>query len=222
MIAKLTGRVDTLGVDHAIIDVGGVGYLVSASGRTLGRLTVGATVALLVETHLREDRLQLFAFSEAGERDWFRILTGVQGVGPRVALGILTVLSPEDVIRALAAQDRAALTRADGVGPKLATRILTELKDKAAGYSLGTGAGPPGTAPGSAPAPGAAGSTALVDALSALVNLGYGRTEAFAAVTTAGRTLGEGAPVSDLIRLSLRSLGPGNLGPGNLGAGGGT
>jgi Holliday junction DNA helicase RuvA len=209
MIAKLSGRLDSLGADHAVIDVGGVGYLVFCSARTLGRLgTVGAAATVLVDTHVREDAITLYGFADADERGWFRLLITVQGVGARVAHALLGVLGPDDLVRAIAAQDRAALVRADGVGPKLATRILSELKDKVGGLALGpaAAAGPAG----SGPAPTAAASpeaTAVGDAVSALVNLGYGRSEAFAAALTAVTALGAGAGLSALIRHSLQALG---------------
>ncbi len=208
MIAKLTGRLDSSGADHAIIDVGGVGYLVFCSARTLSRLASGAdtgsgAVSVLVDTHVREDAITLYGFAEAGERDWFRLLITVQGVGARVANALLSVLSPEDLTRTIAAQDKTALTRADGVGPKLASRILSELKDKVGGIALGRatqGAATPAGA--SVPESGALG-----DAVSALVNLGYGRTEAFGAVMNAGKELGSTAGASALIGWALKALG---------------
>jgi len=204
MIARLRGTVDSLGEDWAVIDVGGVGYLVSCSGRTLSRLTTGAGVVLLVETHVREDAIQLYGFAEAGERDWFRLLTTVQGVGARVALSILSVLTPDQLLRTLAAGDKAGLTRANGVGPKLALRILTELKDKAGGIA----SVPPGAVVatgGGSFAPPAAGP--IEDAVSALVNLGYRRLEAFEAVGSAAADLGEQAEVPALIGAALKRLG---------------
>ncbi len=210
MIAKLSGRLDSVGADHAVIDVQGVGYLVFASARTLSRLgAVGGAVTVLVDTHVREDAITLYGFADTGERDWFRLLITVQGVGARVAMAVLGVLSPEDLVRAIASQDRTALIRADGVGPKLATRILSELKDKAGGIALGPAAAPmPTTAAGGTGSEPAALETAPVgDAVSALVNLGYGRSEAFAVAMAAARTLGAGAGLSALIRESLRVLG---------------
>ncbi|MBI1209804.1 MAG: Holliday junction branch migration protein RuvA [Azospirillum sp.] len=208
MIAKLTGRVDSTGADFAVIDVGGVGYLVFCSARTLGNLgAAGAAVSLLIDTHVREDHIHLYGFADPGERTWFRLLTTVQGVGTKVALAVLSVLGPEQLVRAIAAQDRHALSRADGVGPKLALRILTELKDKAAGLMLGPPPRPGN--PVTEPPPGVSG--AAVDAVSALVNLGYGRSEAFGAVTAAGRSAGEAATVQDLIRLGLKELAPKEL-----------
>ena len=154
MIAKLSGRLDSTGLDHAIIDVGGVGYLVFCSARTLSRLgPVGGAVSVLVDTHVREDAITLYGFAESGEREWFRLLITVQGVGARVAGALLSVLSPDDLTRAIAAQDKVALTRADGVGPKLATRILSELKDKVGGIALGPAALAGSTAPAGASVP---------------------------------------------------------------------
>ena len=203
MIAKLTGRLDSTGNDHAVIDVGGVGYLVFCSARTLARLgPAGSAVAVLVDTHVREDAITLYGFAEAGEREWFRRLITVQGVGARVAGAILSALSPDDLTRAIVAGDKTALCRADGVGPKLAMRLVTELKDKVGGIVLGPAAASGATAGATVPSGGALG-----DAVSALVNLGYGRSEAFAAATAAGRTLGAEATVSALIRHALQALG---------------
>ena len=205
MIAKLSGRLDSTGLDHAVIDVGGVGYLVFCSGRTLARLgPVGGAVAVLVDTHVREDAITLYGFAESGEREWFRLLITVQGVGARVANALLSVLSPDDLTRSIAAQDKTALTRADGVGPKLAARILAELKDKVGGIALGPAALAGSAAPAGASIPE---SGALGDAVSALVNLGYGRTEAFGAVMAAGKELGTAAGASALIRQALATLG---------------
>lgn len=205
MIAKLTGTLDSAGADHAVIDVGGVGYMVFCSGRTLSRLgAIGARVAVLVDTHVREDAITLYGFAEASERDWFRLLITVQGVGARVANAVLSVLGPDELVRVIAAQDRAALTRADGVGPKLATRILSELKDKVGGIALGPAALATATTPAGAKTPEGG---ALADAVSALVNLGYARTEAFGAAIAADQEVGPAATVSALIRQSLKSLG---------------
>ena len=146
MIAQLTGRVDALEADRCIVDVGGVGYLVHASTRTLAALPMPpATARLLVETQVREDAITLYGFAESAERDWFRLLLTLQGVGARVALNILSALSPKDLVTAIAAGDRASLTRAPGVGAKLAVRVLTELRDKAGGMPVGISAtGGPG------------------------------------------------------------------------------
>lgn len=205
MIAKLKGLVDSLGDDHAVVDVGGVGYLVFCSGRTLGRLQTGTAAALHVETHVREDHIHLYGFADVGERDWFNLLTTVQGVGAKVALAILSVAGPEQLLQTIAAQDKAMLTRASGVGPKLAVRILTELKDKAGKMSLGGFVPSPGGAAISVPV--SAGGAVMEDAISALVNLGYKRLEAFEAVGVVAKELGEGAESSALIRHALKRLG---------------
>ncbi|TWB47795.1 Holliday junction branch migration protein RuvA [Nitrospirillum viridazoti] len=206
MIAKLKGLLDSTGLDWAIIDVGGVGYLVSASSRTLRRLGgVGEAVSVLTEMWVSEDKMQLFAFADVAERDWFRLLTTVQGVGARVALAVLSVLSPEQIAQALMVQDKTALTQADGVGPKLATRMISELKDKVPALALApTLAGTPAGKTDAAAAPAVNG--AVADAVSALVNLGYKRLEAFAAVTTCAARLGPEAGVSELIRAGLKEL----------------
>ena len=202
MIAKLTGLLDSIGDDHAVVDVGGVGYLLYCPGRTLGRLPgLGEAASFSVITHVREDHIHLYGFADEQERDWFRLLTTVQGVGARVALAILTVLGPGDLVQAIAAQDRAALTRAEGVGPKVATRILGELKDKAGGLALGPAAAIDGAAWGPAT------DGPPHDAVSALTNLGYGRGEAFGAVSQAARRLGAGASTEALIREGLMELG---------------
>ncbi|WP_372396987.1 Holliday junction branch migration protein RuvA [Azospirillum sp. HJ39] len=206
MIAKLTGTVDSTGTDWVVLDVNGVGYLLSCSNRTLSRMAVGERLSLVVETFIREERIVLHGFGDQAERDWFKLLTTIQGVGARLALSILGVLDPDQLTRAIAAQDKTALVRADGVGPKVAARILNELKDKVGNLALGpaasagapAGKGTPAAAPGTGPA--------LADAVSALVNLGYGRSEAFGAVVAAGRVLGDDAGVSDLIRQGLKEL----------------
>ncbi len=141
MIAKLTGLIDSTDGEGAVLDVGGVGYLVFCSARTLARLPArGMPASLLIETHVREDHIHLYGFADAGERDWFRLLTTVQGVGARLALAVLSVLGPDDLARAIAAADRASLARAPGVGPKLAGRIAAELKDKVGAVALGPAA----------------------------------------------------------------------------------
>lgn len=208
MIAKLKGLIDSLGDDHAVVDCGGVGYLVFCSGRTLGRLQAGVAAALLVETHVREDHIHLYGFSDAGEREWFRLLTTVQGVGAKSALSILSVAGPDELLKTVAAQDKAVLTRASGVGPKLAARILVELKDKAGRIALGAFAptGAAGAVAAAAPMPAAAGG-AMEDAISALVNLGYRRLEAFEAVGGAARDLGDEVAASALIGAALKRLG---------------
>lgn len=203
MIGKLTGLVDASGEEGQILDVGGVGYLLFCSARTLGRLPArGEMASLLVETHVREDHIHLYGFIDAGERDWFRLLQSVQGVGARMALSILSALAPEQLVQAVAAQDKAALTRANGVGPRLAGRIVAELKDKVVSLSLGPAAG----ADGMAMPAGVAQGGAAEDAVSALVNLGYRRGEAFGAVAGAAGRLGEAASVEALIREGLKEL----------------
>ncbi|MBW8727800.1 MAG: Holliday junction branch migration protein RuvA [Inquilinus limosus] len=204
MIARLRGLLDSAGADHAVIDCNGVGYLVFCSRRTLGLLGgPREAVALHIETHVREDHIHLYGFADTAERDWFRILTTVQGVGAKVALAILSVLSPDQVATAIAAGDKAMLARAEGVGPKLAARIASELKDKVGGIALGPAVAAFHTG-GALAAPAEAGAAA--DAVSALVNLGYGRAEAFAAVARAGGRLGPEATVSAIIPAALREL----------------
>ena len=202
MIGKLTGLLDSSGEDWAMVDVSGVGYVLFCSGRTLGRLP-GAreAVSLLVETHVREDHIHLYGFIDRAERDWFRLLGTVQGVGARMALAILSALTPEELIQAIAAQDKAMLTRANGVGPKLAGRITAELTDKVGDLALGAAAV---TALANGAAAGIAGPGK--DAVSALVNLGYGRSEAFGAVARSSRDLGEEAAVEALITSCLKEL----------------
>src|SRR6185312_13528362 len=168
MIAKLKGIVDSVDEGGAVVDVNGVGYLVSASSRTLRDLVVGGPATLLVETIVREDAIALYGFLETAERDWFRILTTVQGVGARVELSILSTLAPDEIARAIAAQDRATLSRPAGVGPKLAARLATELKDKAAAFGVAP-------APATADLPAGTPGSINEDAVSALVNLGYKR-----------------------------------------------
>ena len=200
MIAKLAGVVDQIGPEGAVIDVGGVGYLAFCSTRTTSRLpAAGSPASLLIETHVREDYIHLYGFIDAAERDWFRRLTTVQGVGARLALAILSAVAPEQLGLAILAQDKAALTRADGVGARLAARIVNELRDKVGATVAAT---TPGTTMPAADAD--AGPTA--DAVSALVNLGYRRTEAYGAVATAARRLGSSADAGALIRAGLQEL----------------
>ncbi len=203
MIAKLTGLVDSTGEDYVIIDVGGVGYSVFCSNRTLNMLaTATGTVSVMIETHVREDHIHLYGFADEAERAWFKLLTTVQGVGAKVCLAILSVLSPDNLVQAIAAQDKAAVTQAPGVGPKLATRILSELKDKVGGISLGSTTavleGEVAYADG--------GSQFANDAVSALVNLGYGRSDAFRVVHQAAAKLGVDASVEVLIKDGLSEL----------------
>lgn len=206
MIAKLTGVVDSVAADTLILDVNGVGYLLACSGRALARAQRGDKAAFLVETFVRDERIVMYGFADGGERDWFRLLTTVQGVGPKAALSILSVLDPDGLTRAIAAQDKTALVRADGVGPKLALRILNELKDKAGALTLGPAAQTPAAAGKGAAAPAPSANAALGDAVSALVNLGYGRSEAFGAVMNVSKNLGHEAAVGELIRLALKEL----------------
>ena len=201
MIAKLTGILDSIGDDWAVIDVGGVGYLVFCSARTLAQLPgTGEAVSFVIETHIREDHIHLYGFLDQAEREWFKLLTTVQGVGAKVGLGIQSVLGPKELTDAILAQDKGMITRAPGVGPKLATRLLMELKDKVGGMAS--------IAPAMAGAA-AANDTdrvAMEDAVSALVNLGYRRGDAFGAVTGAMRSIGDDAGVEDLIRAGLKEL----------------
>jgi holliday junction DNA helicase RuvA len=201
VIARLKGIVDSVDGDSAVIDVGGVGYLVSASSRTLRDLVAGGEATMLVETIVREDAISLYGFLETAERDWFRILTTVQGVGARVALSILSTLAPDEIARAIAAQDRATLSRPAGVGPKLAARLATELKDKAAVFGVA-----PAAKGATAPAVPASMGSINEDAVSALVNLDYKRVEAFGAVARVTQRLGEGATFDAIVRAALQEL----------------
>ncbi len=205
MIASLNGLLDSVAEDSAVVEVGGVGYLVFCSARTLSALPrPGEAVALKIETHVREDHIHLYGFASTAERDWFRHLITVQGVGARVALAILSALSPTELSGALAAGDKAVLGRASGVGPKLAQRIVTELKDRVGTLEF---MGADGAAAASLGGGGDGLDPALGDAVSALVNLGYGRAEAFGAVMEAARELGGEAKVEALIRTGLTRLG---------------
>jgi len=201
VIARLSGTIDALERDRAIVDVGGVGYLVRASTRTLGAFAAGDRAVLLVETGVREDAIDLYAFATAAERDWFRLLTTVQGVGAKVALSLLSALSAPELTRAIATGDRSMITRADGVGPKLANRLASELKDKvsALGVAMPVAAGAGAAAPAQA-------GGAAEDAISALVNLGYRRPEAVAAVERAATRLGDDARAEALIAGALKEL----------------
>jgi holliday junction DNA helicase RuvA len=199
MIGKLKGIIDSLGEDFVILDVQGVGYLVHCSGRTLRKLPCrGELATLAIETHMREDSIRLFGFASEAEREWFRLLQSVQGVGSKVALAVQTVLDVAELASAIARQDKAAIARAPGVGPRLAARIIAELKEKAA---LMGGAMAPQAASTSGVQPAAA-----QDALSALVNLGYGRVPAAAAVAASVAALGESAAAPELIRFGLNEL----------------
>jgi Holliday junction DNA helicase RuvA len=203
VIAKLAGVVDQISADAVVIDVNGVGYLVFCSTSTISRLPPsGATVQLLIDTHVREDHIHLYGFADAAEREWFRLLTTVQGVGARLALAILSASAPEQLTLAILAQDKGALTRAEGVGPRLATRIVNELRDKVSGIAAMAASQ---VAVASAALDDEAGPAA--DAVSALVNLGYRRAEAFGAVAAAAQRLGNGAETGALIRAGLQELG---------------
>jgi holliday junction DNA helicase RuvA len=210
MIAKLSGRVDEIALDGAIIDVNGVGYWVAASARTLRRLgAVGEAASLWTDMWVSEDNIALYGFIDRLERDWFRLLTTVQGVGAKVALNLLSVLAPETLAGAIAAQDKTALCQADGVGPKLAARILNELREKAASFAFPAGAmggGGVQEAKAAAPISAAIGGVLAADAVSALVNLGYKRLDAFTTVNAVLAKLGDGVSLSELIRLALKDL----------------
>ena len=201
MIGKLSGVVDSLDEEGLVLDVNGVGYLVAASARTLRALPpAGEPVALLIETQVREDAIRLYGFLTAGERDWFRLLQSVQGVGAKVALGILGALTADALSAAIARQDRAMMARAPGVGPKLAARLVLELKDKApalGGVDFGGAVSSP-SAPGLP--------KAAEDAVLALIGLGYGRPQAAAAIARCSAELGADAQTTTLIRAGLREL----------------
>ncbi len=199
MIGKLKGRVESLDEEGLIVDVGGVGYLVAASARTLRGLPgLGEAVTLHIETQVREDAIRLFGFLTQGERDWFRLLQGVQGVGAKVALGILGALPGDALASAIAHQDKTMMARAPGVGPKLAARLVLELKDKAGALGGGDFGAPE--------APAVALPKAAEDAVLALTGLGYGRPQAAAAVAKAHRALGAEAATAALIRAGLKEL----------------
>ena len=214
MIAKLRGKVDTIGDDFCIVDVNGVGYLVFASAKSLGKLKIGAEASLLIETVVREDSISLFGFADAWEKEWFTTLTKVQGVGAKVCLAILSVLAPMQLAQAVSAQDKNAFTRASGVGPKLAARIVTELKDKIVTVPVSEFAKEINmdmtpneqtanyedvlVAQADDPAK-------IEDAISALVNLGYQRLEAYKAVNQAALNAPD-ADMSELIKLALKEF----------------
>jgi Holliday junction DNA helicase RuvA len=203
MIGKLKGVIDSYAEDSVIVDVGGVGYVVHCSARTLQSLpAVGEAVTLAIETYVREDQIRLFGFLSDVEREWFRLLQTVQGVGTRVALSVLSTLKPGDLASAVATRDKALIARAPGVGPKVAERIVTELKGKAPAFAALdpavvrlSGAMDERRAP-----------QPVADAVSALVNLGYGEPQALAAIAAAARSAGEAADVAKLIRLGLKEL----------------
>lgn len=196
MIAKLTGTLDDFGADWAVIDVAGVGYLVSCSAKTLDHLGVrGDACTVFTQMQVSENDIRLIGFASGAERDWFRLLTAIQGVGSKVALAILSALSTEDLQRACAGGDAAMVARANGVGPKLASRIVNELKDKAGGLP---------TAPGAAALASASAGSASGDAVSALQNLGFKPQVAVDAVARAMEELGDGAGLNELIRVGLK------------------
>ena len=207
MIALLKGRIEETGDGWAVIDVNGVGYLIFCSSRTLGRLGVGEAATVHIETHVREDHIHLYGFLDTTEREWFKVLTTVQGVGAKVGLAILSVLSGDELTHAIAAGDKAQVGRASGVGPKLAGRIVTELKDKVAKMALGPVAGLSG-AKVETPIDVGGATTATRDATSALVNLGYSPSDALSAVSHAANKLGADADVPSLIKGGLAELGP--------------
>lgn len=216
MIGKLSGIIDFLDTGHLIIDVSGVGYVVQASSRTLSRIgQAGDAVSLRIETQVREDSITLFGFMDAAEQGWFKLLTSVQGVGAKVGLAILSVCPPEKLSIAIAAQDKAPIRQADGVGPKLATRILTELKDKAAKMAITATHSPVSYQDIQGEGGGAAESTSNPsasdvnhDAVSALLNLGYARSDAYAAVMNAAHKANdnERENLQVLIKLALKEL----------------
>jgi Holliday junction DNA helicase RuvA len=202
MIGKLTGRLDSVSLNAAIIDVGGVGYEVTLGARTIASLpSVGQSVTLAVETHVREDEIRLYGFASEHERAWFRALQTVQGVGARIALAVLGTLSADELANAVALQDKGQVARAPGVGPKVAARIVAELKDKMP--SLTPAIRPAG---GLAPVAVLPEGLAARDAVSALTNLGYAHGEAAAAVSAAIGRAGREARTEELIRLGLKEL----------------
>jgi holliday junction DNA helicase RuvA len=202
MIAKLKGRIDACGADWVVIDVNGVGYHVACSSRTLQALPgQGELAEIHTEMLVSQDMIRLVGFASTLERDWFRLLQSVQGVGTKVALAILSTLSVHEVGNAIAMQDKAMIGRANGVGKKLAERIVLELKDKTPSFAAADAALAKLQADLDAPQP-----TAAADAVSALVNLGYGQTQAGAAVAAALRKAGDDQPTEKLIRLALKEL----------------
>lgn len=194
MIARLKGLVDSVSADALVVDVNGVGYLVQASTRTLSNLSVGQSAALHIETQVREDAITLFGFTSESELAAFRALTTVQGVGGRVGLNILSVLSPDQVAHAVAAGDAASLARANGVGPKLAARIANELKGKLGAVAMSVGA----------PLPVQAGARIVDDAVAALAALGFRPMDASRVVSEALAELGEAAALNDVVRVALK------------------
>jgi Holliday junction DNA helicase RuvA len=203
MIGKLKGIIDSYGDDFVILDVGGVGYQVHCAARTLQRLPApGDAATLAIETYVREDQIKLYGFASDTEREWFRLLQTVQGVGARVAMSVLGTLKPAELANAIATRDKAAVARSPGVGSKVAERIVSELKDKAPGFADVdptvvhlAGALDEKRAP-----------KPVADAVSALINLGYGQPQAAAAIAAASRAAGEGADTAMLIRQGLKEL----------------
>lgn len=204
MIGKLTGKVDAIGESFLIIDVGGVGYEVQASSRTLRNLKVGDVVSLTIDTHVREDAIRLFGFQSELERSWFRTLQTIQGVGSKVALALLGIMSPQDLANAIALGNSAAVEEAPGIGKKLAQRIVLELKDKAPALSV-AGLHVPVAAGGAAAVAPVQGHAAA-EAISALTNLGYNPQQASGAVAAAMKELGSDADTAKLIRRGLKEL----------------
>lgn len=203
MIGKLKGSIEEIGEDYVLVDVHGVCYVAYCSARTLSRVgAAGEAVVLFIETYVREDQLKLFGFLSALEREWFNLLQSVQGVGAKVALAVLSTLTPSELANAIALQDKTAVSRAPGVGPKVATRLVMELKNKTpaftgdAGVNLGL---KQELGEGVAAAP-------VTDAVSALTNLGYSRDQAANAIAAALKNGGEGADSAKLIRLGLKEL----------------
>jgi Holliday junction DNA helicase RuvA len=201
MIGSLNGSVAAVGEETALVDVNGVGYLVQAGARTLGRLNVGASVRLFVETHVREDAIRLFGFTSEEERAWFAHLQTIPGVGAKVALSILDAMPPEALVDAIALQDKAAFARANGVGPKLAARLAQELAAKQGPKGLIGLAGTQRVAGGGAPMSGA-----RAEAVSALVNLGIDQSSAARAVASAAKQFDADAPAPELIRAALKEV----------------
>ncbi|MDE2516584.1 MAG: Holliday junction branch migration protein RuvA [Rhodospirillales bacterium] len=202
MIARLAGRIVAIEDGRCIVDVHGVGYLVQASSRTLAALPAAPEEAvLLIETHVREDAILLFGFADAAERDFFRLLTTVQGVGAKLALAVLSALAPRDLVAAITAGDKAALARAPGVGARLAARLALELREKIGAVATGGGFVPTPPAASAEPA-----SDPARDALSALLNLGYRRAEAEPVIARVAARLGDGAALSEVLRDSLKEL----------------
>jgi len=202
MIGKLKGTIDEIGDDHVMVDVHGVGYVVFCSSRTLGSIgSVGEAIVLFIETYVREDQLKLFGFTKPIEKDWFIILQSVQGVGAKVALAILSTLTPMELANAIALQDKVMVSRAPGIGPKVAQRIVTELKNKVPAFAVGDGDMALKQDLGDGVA-----TSAVTDAVSALSNLGYSREQAAGAVGAAVRKAGEDAESAVLIRLGLKEL----------------